>query len=541
MTRKNFIFTAVILLLFSASIFAQAGYHSYDVLNYNISVDIYNCFLPPYSNSFSGSVEISFTPNEKLSSISLDAVATSLIIDSVKGPVKSVSHSGDILTINLNKEFEQGETTYVKIFYRHRNIKDKAFLSKNGMVFTDCEPDGARKWFPCWDKPSDKATMSLQAKVPSNVLLGSNGYLSDSTCTGDTIYYKWVSRYPIATYLISLIGKTNYKLDVEYWNNTYNHNQNLELRYYYNEGENMTNLTHIKKTMGQMLEFFSDKFGSYPFEKSGFATISRGSDFPWGGMENQTLTTLGSDAWSESTVAHEFAHQWFGDLISPLTWSDIWLNEGFATYIESLWNEHTQGYRVYKSEINNLADIYKFTNPGWAISDTSWINNPPDREKVFNVSITYYKGACILHQLRYLLGDTLFFNTLKSYATDEKFMYKNASIKDFADKVNAVTGKDYRWFFDAWIYQPGHPHYYNTYNIIQSKDGKWILKYFVSQIQENYFPMEITLKVVFGDGKLKYERFFNSGNRQTFEFKYDTKPSSVYFDPNGDIVLKTIE
>ena len=518
--------------------FAQ---HSFDVINYNIYIDAYKCFYNPFPTSFSASVEINFTAKEPIEFIELNAVNNSLTIDSITLNAKSFSHNNDILKINLDKSYLENENVKVKIFYKHKNIKDGSFNSYKGMIFTDCEPEGARKWIPCYDKPSDKATLELTAKVPSSVKLGSNGRLADSIQKGDTIYYHWVSKDPIATYLISLIGKVNYNLDVDYWRDLKNPGEPLELRYYWNEGESETTLKHIKSIMPDMLDFFTEKFGSHPFEKNGFATVIYGSGFQWGGMENQSLTTLCANCWNESTVAHEFAHQWFGDMITPYTWADIWLNEGFATYVEALWTEHRNSHKEYKSEMSGLASYYMFSNPSRPISNPDWKNNLPDKETLFDVSITYYKGACVLHLLRYALGDKIFFDVLKTYATDTNFRYKNASIPDFINVVNTVSGKDYNWFFNAWIYQPGNPVYKNKYAIEMYTDGQWKVKYTAKQVQKDFFPIPLELKIVYTNGKDTTVKVMNDINSQTFELLFDNKPQKVIFDPNNEIILKEVE
>src|SRR3970040_371901 len=197
--------------------FLSAPLHSFDVLDYNFDLDIYNCFISPYPKSFKGSVIVTFKVDSILNSISLNAVNTSLVIDSVRLSGISFTHTNNILTINLDRTYSVGETTQVKIYYRHHNVSDNAFYASNGMVFTDCEPQGARKWFPCWDRPSDKATVDITVKVPLSVRLGSNGGLNDSLVTGDSIYYHWISRDPVATYLTVLTGRVNYNLDIVYW------------------------------------------------------------------------------------------------------------------------------------------------------------------------------------------------------------------------------------------------------------------------------------------------------------------------------------
>ena len=172
------------------------------MLDYNLNLDIYKCFLSPYPSSYTGTEILTLLADSSINSIQLNAVNTSLQIDSVRLSGAGFTHANNVLTINLDKTYAPGETLYVKIYYQHKNIADGAFYVQSGMVFTDCEPEGARKWFPCWDKPSDKATMNLKVITPGSVKLGSNGRLADSVKSNDTIYYNWISRDPVATYLM---------------------------------------------------------------------------------------------------------------------------------------------------------------------------------------------------------------------------------------------------------------------------------------------------------------------------------------------------
>ena len=137
---------------------------------------------------------------------------------------------------------------------------------------------------------------------------------------------------------------------------------------------------------------FSQLFGEHPFEKNGFATLN--NQFQWGGMENQTLTSLCPNCWSENLVSHEFAHQWFGDMITCATWADIWLNEGFATYWKRSGTNSRADTRAYKSDINNDASSYLSGNPGWPMYNPSWAITTPPNNTLFNYAITYAKGAC---------------------------------------------------------------------------------------------------------------------------------------------------
>lgn len=509
--------------------------HSFDVLKYKLNLDIRSCFLSPYPKSFSGSNEITFRIDTALNSITLNAINTSIVIDSVRLSGVSFTHSSNIVTINLDRTYAVGETTAVKVYYRHNNVSDNGFYVSNGMVFTDAEPEGARCWYPCWDKPSDKALLDLTAKTPASVKLGSNGRLADSTTVGDTTWFHWVSRDPISTYLVVMSAKVNYGLDVIYWHKISNPNDSIPFRFYYNIGESPA---AMEQRIIPMTTYYSTLFGEHPFEKNGFATLN--SQFVWGGMENQTLTSLCQNCWSENLISHEFAHQWFGDMITCGTWADIWQNEGFATYCEALWYEYTGGYSSYKSDILSDASGYLNSNPGWAMYNASWAVTTPPTNTLFNTAITYYKGACVLHMLRYTLGDSLFFAVLKSYATDAvNFKFGNVVTADFVTKVSQVAGQDMSWFF-TWVYQPNHPVYGNTYNITNLGGGQWQVAFKARQTQTNagFFPMPLTLKISFTTGSDTTFRVMNDANNQVYAFRFGRQPTTLAFDPNNDIVIK---
>lgn len=518
--------------------------HSYDVLDYKLNLDIYNCFKTPYPKTFTANIEIKFRVDSVLNTIKLNAVNTSLAIDSIRlvgGPVLSFTHSNNILTVTMNRTYNVGEIATIKIYYRHiATTNDGAFYTYNGMVFTDCEPQGARKWYPCWDDPADKATLDLTVKVPSSVKLGSNGRLQDSTALADTIWYHWVSRDPVATYLIVMTGKVNYNLDLVWWHKLSNPADSIPIRFYWNTGENTSNLNYIKSIIGPMTTYYSQKYGEHPFEKNGFCTTISGAGFQWGGMENQTLTTLCPNCWNEGYVAHEFAHQWFGDMVTCATWADIFINEGFATFNEAVWKEYTGGYTAYKQQINSFASSYLSSNPGWAIYNPQWLTNP-DINSLFNYAITYCKGACVLHMLRYTLGDSVFFAAIKAYATDTvNFKYKSTTVADFKDKIAQVSGQNLDWFFNAWIYQANHPYYQCGYNIVNLGGNTWRLNFLAKQTQTNtgFFPMPIEIKVTFTSGPDTTVKFFNSVNNQLATFYFNRQPSTITFDPDNQIVIK---
>ncbi len=513
--------------------------HSYNVLEYKLNLDIYNCFITPYPKSFTGTNQITFRVDSTLNSIKLNANNLSLGIDTIKIGNTSLAYTqvSDLLSVTLDRTYNPGETVVMKIVYHHNNATDNSFYVSGGMVFTDAEPEGARGWFPCWDRPSDKALWDFTARVPTTVILGSNGRLADSTVNGGAIFYHWVSANPIATYLMTMIGKVGFNLDVVWWHKLSNPADSIPIRFYWNTGE--SGLANIKTKMPQMMTRYSQIFGEHAFEKNGFATAN--NQFIWGGMENQTLTILAPNYWNENVVAHEFGHQWFGDLVSPGTWADIWLNEGFATYCEALWKETTSGYVSYKTAINSDASSYLSSNPGWSIYNPQWAIVTPDQNTLFNTAITYYKGGCVLHMLRYTLNDTtMFFNVLRSYTQDTaNFKFKNTVTADFITKVNTVTGQDYSWFFNQWIYQPNHPVYANTYGI-NGSGTNWTVNFTAKQTQSTpaFFKMPIEIKVGFVGATDTTIRVMNDANNQLFTFNFTKQPNAVTFDPNANIVLK---
>ncbi|MBW7887733.1 MAG: T9SS type A sorting domain-containing protein [Bacteroidetes bacterium] len=513
--------------------------HSFDVLHYSLELDLYKNFLSPYPHSFSGIETITFRIGSPFSQLSLHAVNSSIVVESVGGAGKSFSHADDILRVFIDTGYKFGDTATVVINYRHLNVEDYAFYASGGFVFTDCEPEGARYWFPCWDMPYDKATTEIQAKVPSSVLLGSNGRLAETTQSGDTLWYHWISRDPMATYLVSLAAKVNYNLDIVYWKKLSNPNDSIPIYFYWNAGESIANLNHIKDIILPMTTYFSELFGEHPFEKNGFASLN--NLFAWGGMENQTLTSICPNCWNEGLIAHEFGHQWFGDMITCATWADVWLNEGFATYLEALWDGYTGGYSRYKADILQDANNYLANNPGRPIYNPSWSNDTPPTNILFNTAMTYNKGACVLHMLRYTLGDSLFFHALKSYTADTvNFKYKAATTNDFVDKISEAAGQNMQWFFDQWIFSPNHPLYQYSFSIQRNNNFAWSASFNIKQTQTNtvFFTMPVEVKILFTDGTDSLIRFMNNQNNQTVTLQLTKEPKNFIFDPNNNIVLK---
>ena len=508
---------------------------AFDVIKYELDIDIWHCYQFPYPHNFTGEVIITFRADSVLNSVTLDAANASLSILSVGLSASSFTHNNNQLILQLNQSIQPGQQFQVSIQFDHLNVDDNAFYVKNGFVFTDCEPEGARRWFPCYDKPSDKAQWKLTTKVPSSVKLGSNGILQDSVKVADTIWYTWLSEENVATYLMVISSRTNYNLDIVNWVNPDNPAQIVPIRFYYNPGENPS---FIQSQIGEITTFMSQTFSPHPFPKNGFATLN--DEFTWGGMENQTLTSLCQNCWDENLVVHEYAHQWFGDMITCATWADLWLNEGFATYSEGLWLEHKSGYSAYKQDVLSNANYYLSANPGWAISNPDWAVNTPSSSILFNYAITYCKAATILHMLRYCTGDSLFFEILSQYASHPDLQYESATIPDFVEVVNSVTGEDYNWFFDQWLYTPNHPVYNNTYSFKSLGNNQWAVYFQASQVQTNtgFFKMPVNIRVLGQEGLDTTFSVMNDVNPQNYMFIVDKQPMVLFFDQANDIVIK---
>lgn len=533
---KNFYRAIFLFLLSVAFTFPQSELEKdFDILKYNLELDLFNNYKQPYLHSFDGKLEIEFKALDEITQLKLNASSFSMMIDSVSGDDVSFQHKSDTLYVQFNKPIKKNSIRRITIKYHHNDMVDGAFFVKDGMLFTNNAPQGARKWFPCYDHPSDKALFELKAKTPADVLLGSNGFLVDSTKIADTIFYNWKTVYPLSTYLVVISSKKNYHLDEIEWKNL--SGKKIPVRFYWNEGENQSALNLIKSITPQMMDYFSELLCDYPFEKNGYATLNK--LFIFGGMENQTLISLCMDCWNEELVAHEFSHQWFGNLITLKTWSDVWLNEGFATFAEGLWIEHRFGQDAYKQYMAVQAERFFQTEDKFPIFNSDWRNKIPDINKLYNGPIIYAKASAVLHMLRFVLGDSVFFNALKSYTNDPELLYGNISTEEFIAKFINYTGKDLGWFFNQWLAGTNYPIYKNYYSITQS-DSEFIVDLvFTQENKENiYYQMPFNIKILFDDGSSVEEIVFNEMNNQNFQFIYNKKPIKIYFDPENDILLK---
>ena len=435
----------------------------------------------------------------------------------------------DIVKINLDSTYLNQTEFEINISYNGLpqncpyGIFDFNTHLNEPMISTLNEPFGARAWFPCKDIPSDKAdSVDIRVTVSNNLVVASNGLLRDTIINGTTTTYWWHEQYPISTYLISLAIHPYAQFSDWY---VYGDNDSMEVQYYVFPDKLNDRKAKYSKTV-EMIEFFSSIFGQYPFveEKYGHA------EFLWGGgMEHQTLTSLGGT--SESLIAHELAHQWWGDAVTCNSFHDLWLNEGFASYSEALWFEYA--YPSYSASDYQLYSEY-FGSGKIYIHDV-------ENENLFHGGLRYDKASWVLHMLRHIVGDDMFFNILKQYYTTSKFQYKSATTNEFIDFCKEISQMNLDKFFQQWIFGEYYPDYsYSWYNT--KVDNGYNVNLTINQDQDNtgLFWMPIDVKITTSSNH-SYFVVMDSVKNQNFQFFVNEIPINLELDPDNWILKKIRE
>ena len=440
----------------------------------------------------------------------------SLRVDSLSGDAVSFTHgTDDLLKLNLDKPINTGEgfdfTIYFDSYKSQLDSNNYNFVfqthgSQNmPFIWTYSEPIGARKWWPCKDSPYDKAdSADIIINVPSDLIAVSNGKLIKTEDDNTRKIYYWHEKYPIATYLISL-AISDYQTTSE--NYTYG-NKTMLLEYYAKPEDFSYYDQHSFYYTKTAMDILSDLFGTYPFLDEKYAMVQA---LNGGGMEHQTATSFKTGG--EQLVVHELAHQWFGDMITCKDWNNIWLNESFAQYAQALYTERKYGKNEYLNLLKSWDEEFDL----------------PVYSSIFNYSLVYYfKGAWVLHMLRYIVGDNNFFQILKRYAGDKNLQYKNVTTEDFQNICESVYGSDLSWFFDEWIYKAGRPDYNYSWSV-NSSSGQQVVKVSITQAQTDLFimPIEIFVHTNQGDKIFKVD---NNQKQQSYEFNVQGNVSNVTLD-----------
>jgi aminopeptidase N len=452
-----------------------------------------------------------------------------MYVDSVfvNGQQFSYTRQGDILHVNLDDTYGPGEQFTTRIVY-HGSPQASGFGSftwdtHNGqpIISTLSEPEGARDWWPCKDQPHDKAdSADVYITTLDNLTGTSNGVLVSNIDNGNgTRTFHWHVSYPITTYLICM-SISNYQSFTNY--------------YVAMNGDSMpvTNYVYPELYNNALIDFgnvpsgigvFASMFGEYPFvtEKYGHSL------FPWGGaMEHQCNTSYGSmlirgNHYYEMIWVHELSHQWFGDMISCDIWPDVWMNEGFASYCEALYDERLNGLSSYLNYMRNDLGVYDPSGP---------IYNP---NELFNGNTVYHKGAWVLHMLRGVMGDSAFLQGMRSYANDPDHMYGTITTRGFQHIMEQFYGADLTWFFNEWVWGQNRPIFRYSWLKQDLGNGQYEVFLHIRQTQTspapNVFVMPIkvypvissvdTLITVWNADRIGDYRFIVNGN-----------PTSLLFD-----------
>ena len=499
-----------------------------DVTYYRLNLTITTS--PQY---LSGSVLMkAFSKQDDLEVMTLDLMQ-SMTVDSVRVAGTSVPfvQSSSSFDITLGRPYNNGELMTVEVFYEGRpgssgfGSFEFSSHSSTPWVWSLSEPYGAKDWWPCKDHPSDKAdSADMFITCETAFKVGSNGKLVTVTDKGDgTHTYHWHEGYPISTYLIS-VAITNYA-DFSSWFK-YTPTDSMQILNYVLPEHLSSAQSQLPLVVGE-LQIYSSLFGLYPFinEKYGH------SEFGWGGgMEHQTMTSLGG--FGDWLTAHELAHQWFGDMITCRNWPDIWLNEGFATFCELVYEEHKYGEGNYWGGINSDMASAKATTASVYVSDSESVGS------LFDWNRVYAKGAIVLHMLRHVLGDSTFFHSMYNYATDPAFRFNTAATADFEAVCESTSGKSLSYFFNEWVYGHRYPHYSTGWTADSTGNG-YVLTVGVSQTtgttNPTFFTMPVDFKIV-ASGWDTTVVFFNDARTQTFSLTIPYKPLSIQLDPQGWIL-----
>ncbi|MFC0861983.1 M1 family metallopeptidase [Sphaerimonospora cavernae] len=419
--------------------FPGDGNGGYDVRHYRLRLS-----YDPATKRLAGSATIRARAVQDLTSFNLDLRGLTVSRVAVDGATAGFGRQDDELTIRPAYRISKGDRFEVTVDYSGlpEPIRDYVNLGTYGFVatadgsFVTSEPNGAKTWFPSNDHPADKATYDFEITVPAGLTAIANGELDGEpkTVDGKTTFV-WREKHPMASYLATM---TTGKFEIR----TGKSEKGLPV-YAAVAPAFHGSLDNLYTETAKITDYWSTVFGPYPFSSTGGVIDDYSSGYA---LENQTKPIYGGFSPESGIIAHELAHQWFGDSVSITRWKDLWLNEGFATYAEWLWAEHrgeATAEALFKRYYANAAD-------------PMWTYPPGDARAtdLFNNSV-YVRGAMTLHALRKAIGDAVFFPLLKKWTTEHR--YGNVTTEQFVALAEQMSGKKLTALFDAWLFQPRRP------------------------------------------------------------------------------------
>jgi len=505
--------------------------------NYDVKFYWLNIALERTSTTISGVVTI----NAKVTTASLDSfifdLYSGLVIDSVKiNNIKdTVIHTSDVASALVSPALPSG-SNFSAVIYYHGNPPSGGFFTGishgtspswgNEVVWTLSEPFNAYQWWPCKQDLTDKADSSwVFITTDSTNKAGSNGILTNVITVGSKKRYEWKSHHMIDYYLISAtVAKY---VDYTIYAHPAGTTDSVRIQnYVYDNAGCLPYFKNIIDTTADFIEIYSNLFGLYPFidEKYGHCMGPIG-----GGMEHQTMTTLSS--FSFDLICHELGHQWFGDHVTCATWSDIWLNEGFATYCE---------YLAYEN-LGTHADLVSWLSQNHssvmsAVDGSVYV--PPaltnDENRIFDSRLSYDKGGAIIHMIRFeMQNDTNFFNTLKDYQID--FGDSVATGLDFKAEAESHSGLNFTDFFNQWYFGEGFP----TYHIVWNQVGDTVTFTSTQTVSDAgvtpLFKMLMEYRLHYSGGDTLV-RVYQTANTNTFKIHTHRTITGFFVDPNDWVI-----
>lgn len=516
---------------------------TYDVLHYSIAINV-----DEQQQRVTGTVTMKLVPLKQLSAIDIDAAE--MEIAQVTSGSSSVplqfKHTGGKLFVTPRRAIRSMDTLAFTIRYScsPRNglyffHPDSGFPNRPWQVWSQGENEDNHFWFPCYDYPNDKATVDMSVTVNRKFVAISNGALIEVTDNPDTQTktYHWFNAKPIASYLISLVVGDYVKIEESY--------RTIPMVYYVYPRQKQDAMRSFSKTV-DMMKFFSEKTGfQYPWQKYAQTVVT---DFIYGGMENASATTLTDktihserahlDVSSDNLVAHELAHQWFGDLLTCKNWAHSWLNEGFASFFQAVYVEHDKGWDEYQFDMleKQRSIVESDTGVNRRPTVTDGYIDPFD---VFDSRI-YARGAAILHMMRGLLGERKFWAGIRHYV--DLHQYDVVTTDDFQKAMEVEAGQSLDEFFAQWTRHAGFP----EFQVSQRYDADARkLHLVVRQTQQvdsltPLYHVPVKVEVTTAAGPTVYPITVEAKSEQTITLSVPSSPLNVTFD-KGAVILKTLK
>lgn len=517
--------------LFGQRINANTG--NYDLKYHRLRLNV-----DPAQSFISGEITSYFVAKENLNTITFD-LANNMNVSNVTQRGASIPftrNGNEELVVTLPQSQNQGVLDSLTVSYSGDPVSSGfgSFESTthNGdpIMWTLSEPFGAKAWWPCKQDLNDKIDkIDVYITTPrynnqnEEYMAVSNGLEIGQTVQGNSKTTHYKHQYAIPAYLIAF-AVTNYSV---YSHQVANNGNPFNIVNYVYPEDLQYAQSNTPVTVN-IMNFYTNLVGEYPFadEKYGHA------QFGWGGgMEHTTVSFMNN--FNRGLIAHELGHQWFGDKVTCGSWQDIWLNEGFATYMSGMVIENFDGNNAFKSwKQNQTSSITSRTYGSVYVpsQDTTSVG------RIFSSRLTYNKGSMVLHMLRKKVGDANFFQGLKNYLNNPQLAYGYAKTADFRAEMEAISGQDLMEFFNDWIYGEGYPTFRIGYN---QTDGENVTLN-ISQIQSDpsvsYFETDLPIRFLGTQGQTKDIVLSNNVNDQDFYENVGFQVQQIIIDPENDIV-----